>query len=620
MKKAIPRPQRINRIAKKLTKRYEKLRFSDDRAAFKPLKRKETKHRLRPMIAYDLETTSFKAGTPEPLYITAYGENFRVSLSINGLDDLEQILTRDFLTDENVRARFVAWNGNNYDVYFIALALLKCKDYVIRPYLTRSKALRGIKVSVKNSKYEYWEFLDGIAMTGLVGTKLKFFLKTFAPEYQKLDAPDFERETFDIKNKKHIEYADRDSEGLYYGMKRAQDIVIDNIGIPLQPTIGNLGIKAFMRNMPLEIQVWTPPLRVLNLIRDYVMRGGYCHNMRRYHGAIWKYDLNQAYAAAMREADLPCGSCVHTGDVEDTERVGIYQINARNRKNIVPFYYRTPDKFGEFGTQAINDAWITSIELAQLRAENWDIEILDGYYWTDLFSMKSYVDKLEHIRVNAPDGVNGATGLMIKAIGNNSYGKTVEENFAIELLMALEQPDGFSEYQVETDEMQFIWFKFGVPAAHEYHQPQLGAFITAHVRMVVRRAALLKPEAFLYADTDCVCFSESVALDIDPKKYGKWKVEVENAPYMMIEKKVYASLDGKVKHAKGMNINRLTLDDFTAWHNGNPPTQKQLHRNNIVKVLTGAPMFHDHTKTGQRIAPVPVPVSVSGLDTGNRAA
>jgi hypothetical protein len=228
------------------------------------------------------------------------------------------------------------------------------------------------------------------------------------------------------------------------------------------------------------------------------------------------------------------------------------------------------------------------------------MEIIESYFWDEQFSMKTFVDRLEELRGKSEGGPSGPQGVVVKMIGNNAYGKTVERLDGIELVMALECPEGYNHYQSENDKLQCVWYRFAEPVMREYHQPQLGAFITAHVRMVLRRAILLAPDAWVYADTDCVAFDRAVDLPIDPKKYGLWKIEEAGIPYLVIEKKVYCRRDGKVKHAKGMNVNRLTLDDFEQWHAGKPPKQTQLHRANFVSFVTGAPMFKHHEKFGQR--------------------
>ena len=255
-----------------------------------------------------------------------------------------------------------------------------------------------------------------------------------------------------------------------------------------------------------------------------------------------------------------------------------------------------------FGLSRITDTWLTSLEYEQLKREGWNIKVLDSYFWDDTFTMTAYVNRLEALRRASPGGPNGAQGLMVKAVGNNSYGKTVETLDGIELLLSREQPEGFFEYQAETDELQHIWFKLNRPQPREYHQPQIGSFITAHVRMVVRRGALTQPDAWIYADTDCLVFSQPVELPMDPIKYGLWKLEVNGEPYRFIQKKVYAKIGGGDQHAKGLNVKRLSEADFEAWFNGKAPEQTQLQRNNFIKVMTGAAMFVQRVKVGEVFA------------------
>lgn len=599
------KPARVNKLAKKLAARHKRQHTGPGR----PLTRKTRKSKPRVMIAYDLETTPIKAGTPEPLYLTAYGEDFRVSHALKGLQHLAEILIARFLTPENHNVRFVAWNGNNYDCFFIGAALLHSKDYIIRPYLTRSKALRGVRVTLKTKKGEpkqSWEFLDGISMiSGGNPMTLEKFLKTFAPDHLKLKSPDWEKETFNPSNPEHVAYAERDSEGLYHGLMRAQSIVQEHFGQGLQPTIGNLGIRIFQAHMPESKAAWAPPYELDRIIRSYLMRGGFCFAARHYAGPVWKYDLNQAYCAAMRDADLPCGRAVATTQLHPYAKCAIYRVTARSTKNRVPFYVRGSDGKSIFALSEILDSWITSSELQQLSAEGWKIKIHAGYFWEDAFRMHDLVGKLESLRMADPDGPSGAQGSMMKAIGNNCYGKTVEELDGLELVMSHERPDeSFFMYQNESDVIQHIWAKFGRPHFREYHQPQIGAFITAHVRMLVRRAILQNPDAWLYSDTDCCFFDRAVnTLPIDPKKYGYWKIEETGAEYRIITKKVYAKFvfdeSGKEgRHAKGMNVRRLKMRDFEDWFNGTPPEQTQTHLQNFLAVMTGAEMFVERVKFG----------------------
>ena len=585
------------------------------------------------MIAYDLETTPIKAGTtPVPLYLTAYGEFWQCSTRIQSLTNLRDILEARFLIEEHTGYRFVAWNGNNFDVYLIALALLESERYTLRPYLTRSKNLRGLKVIEKKKtpnpkskgklRNRSWEFLDGIAMTGLVGTTLKKFLAQFAPEFGKLDGPNFEAgERFNANDPTHVRYAERDSEGLYHAMRNVEHIVFDTFGMRLQPTVGNLGIKIFQANMPMQTTVWKPSLACLDAIRNQVLRGGYCVTARKFEGPVWKYDINQAYAAAMREAKLPAGAAYWMPPLfkdgalrwENPERSRalnpyskVFIVRCRGvLARSVPFYVRNMEGKSVFAERELPETWLTSIEFDQLRSEGARLEIAESYFWDESFTMKGFVDRLETLRMNAAGGPSGPLGTVVKMIGNNAYGKTVERLDGLELVMSMDCPEGFSSYQSEQEETaEFIWYRFAEPVLREYHQPQIGAFITAQVRMVLRRAILLDPGAWLASDTDSCTFSRAVPLDIDPKKYGLWKVEETGADYWIIDKKVYAKKDGTVKHAKGMNVRHMTTEDFRDWFAGKPPTQRQTHRQNFVKFLAqesaNRSMFTERERIGSK--------------------
>lgn len=554
------------------------------------------------MVAYDLETTRIQIGTPRPLFITAYAKDrTHYASPIRDMAHLAQILVNNFLTEELQGTRFVAWNGNRFDAYFIAAALITDRRFVMRPYMTRSKALRGLKIvraeDGDDPNAAGWEFLDGIAMLGLVGVKLEKLLATFAPDHAKLTGViDFEREEFNPRNPEHRRYAIRDSVGLWHAMTRAERIMLDTFEEPLGVTMGGACIKIFSAHIPPDVTVESMIPNARRIVNDFVMRGGYCHCARRFQGPIWKYDLNQAYAAAMREAPLPCGPMLR-GDGTPSVRSPSYivRLNAFHSTNIVPFYYRS-DRGGRvqsyMGLREIHDAWITSIELRQLIAEGWRIECLEHWQWAGHFQMREYVDKLERLRTTCEGGPSGPIGTMIKATGNHSYGKTVEQVEPLSFVLAAEQPpDYLPYYGDEDDPIEHIYYRFDLDRrAKAHHQPQLGAFVTAHVRMVVRRAALVAPDSFLYADTDCVIFERDVtaSLDIDPKRYGAWKIEEQGTDYRIIAKKVYQQVGSdKKRSAKGLNVAKLTDADFARWFEGAPPVQDQVQIQNFLSVMAG---------------------------------
>lgn len=532
---------------------------------------------------------------------------------------LTRILKTQFLTDANVGVKFVAWNGNRFDAYFVAAALVLESGFTLKPYMTKSKSLRGLRViqrldaagnELDPEHAPAWEFLDGIAMLGLAGVNLEKFLLNFAPDHAKLTGViDFEKEEFDPDNPRHREYAMRDSVGLWHGMQRAQEIMLRTFNEPLAVTMGGVCIKIFAANIARDVVIQAPTPEIEEIVRGHVLRGGYCFCARRYAGPVWKYDLNQAYAAAMREAALPCAGAVNIkGIPSPLTKAFIVRISATHQNNPVPFYYRT-DKGGrmrsDFATNEIHDTWITSIEYWQLVSEGWKIKVFEHWAWASHFSMQEYVDKLEVLRGKAEGGPSGPIGTMVKATGNHSYGKTLENIEPIEYIIAAEcPPDALPFYGDGFEPLDFVFYRIDDERKRKpYHQPQLGAFITAHVRMILRRAALLNPAAWLYADTDCIVFDcdMTAQLDIDARRYGAWKIEESGTPYRIIAKKVYAEIDGPHRSAKGMNVRRLSADDFARWFEGDEPVQDQVQINNFLSVLVGAEMYRTQRRRGTAI-------------------
>jgi len=605
------------KLAKLKTKHADKFAFV----------RKERKRISLParIIAYDYETTNIKAGTPRPLWLTAYGTGFEFESRIRDMRHLGLILTTQFLTPENEGVKFVGWNANRFDAYFTAAALILNDEFSIQPYLTKSKALRGMRVSRRVNtdgtladpdNPPTWEFLDGIAMLGLAGTTLEKFLESFAPDYKKLSGViDFESgETFDPGNKLHREYAMRDSVGLYHGMQRAQNIMLAGFNEPLAVTMGGVCIKIFQAHIPHNVVIKPLIPDLTQIMREYVMRGGFCVLHRRYTGPIWKYDINQAYAAAMRDAYLPCGDAMHGFGKPRLDACFIALVRARKPGNTIPFYIRAEINGrirSEFATDTIPETWLTSIEIRQLESEAWSITYLEFWQWSDTFSMRDYVNKLERMRGAAADGPKGAEGTMIKATGNHSYGKTLEDIEPIEYLLALECPDDAHPYfDIGPEPIAHLFYRTVLDRKSKaYHQPHIGSFITAHVRMVLRRVILLRPESWIYADTDCLVFDSDMTaqMDIDAARYGAWKIEETGETWRMIAKKVYAQVlpdDSKVKpihHAKGMHVRKLSPEDFAKWEAGEPPTQNQIQINNFLAVLCGADMYRAQTRRGTAV-------------------
>jgi hypothetical protein len=569
------------------------------------LLRRERKRPARPsrIVAYDLETSPIKAGSPRPLYLTAWAPGFEVAEPIRDFANLHHVLTHQLLTPENSGVRFAAWNGNRFDAYFIAAALVRDDRYRLIPLLTKSRELRGLDVLSQDSEGQRWNFVCGMAMLGIDCT-LSELLQSFAPELPKLPAPDW-GVGFDPSRPEHCAYAMRDSEGLWQALDRAQRIVLGEFGEPLGLTMGGTGIKVFTASIPDRVVIKPPDDEAETVIRQHLNRGGFVFCKGRFEGPVWKYDINQAYSAAMRDCPLPCGSMLYDRfGPEEKDGAYMVRLSAIKRDNTVPFYVKATDSMGRiraaYARTIIRDAWLTSDEHRQLLAEGWEVEEIEHWQWARTFSMRDFVDRLESMRAQAPGGPQGPTGRMVKSIGTNSYGKTAEQPDGIEYCLARECPPGFLPWYEDddADPVEHVFWRPQETPPRPHHQPQIAAFITAWVRMEVRRAALLDPLAWLYADTDCVMFSRdmSASLDIDPNRYGAWKVESEGEMHRIIMPKVYQS--ARKNAARGMNVQALTGEHFEKWFEGQAPNQTQVQLRNFLDVMRGADMYRAINRRG----------------------
>lgn len=534
----------------------------------RPAPRKRAPRRV-PFIAYDLETTLIPQRRGDDLAVLPRAISFASApdsslfVPCDSFASLRDALATAILSAAN-RTRFVAWNGNRFDARLVLLALRGDERFVLRPYMTRSKMIRGLRIETfRDGEKHSVEFLDGMAMLGQSCT-LAEFLQRYAPELPKLSI-DWSREVFDSANPAHIAYARRDVEGLYLALERAFSELRDLTGLEPRATIGAVGIRFLTASLPEAVQVWPDPPCVEDWLERSGMRGGWVCS-RRYHGPLWQYDLNQAYAAALRYDEYPYGGGSYTRAWRDAPGVWLVDLS-RVSPALIPFYVR------DYATQAAHETdgreavrcVLLSCEVRMLREFGWSVEVIEGYAWRGAFSVSGMVDSLEVMRANAPGGPNGPRGAMVKAIGCNMYGKTVERPENIELVYAATRPKGFRPAH-GTDVVPYLWESDSVrDKARPYHRRSFGATITAVVRCMTYRAAMLAPVAFVKADTDSVAFSRPVDLPLSPTRYGDWKVEYEGIDAIVMAKKMYATASGTVR-AKGLPRKQLRYADFEAWY------------------------------------------------------
>lgn len=549
-----------------------------------------------PIVAYDYETGRIpeKPGDAmrvPPKYVTAYGEGVFQSQRLACEQDVLEAFS-DLWVQCADRTRLVAYNGNRFDLRILMGALAR-SAFTVEPFFAKQAGLRGAVIRHKRKSVYV---LDAIAMIG-PSVNLKTFLQQFAPDFQKHDL-DLSTIDFDADNPEHVAYAERDSEGLYHAMIEAERLVKTVTGIGLQCTIGGLGIRAFASRLPKSVISFALDVEAFQVVRKIVMRGGYVY-ARKYRGPLWTYDLNQAYAAAMRDCKMPAGRMCRT-QVEHRNRPGVYQVML-GREVPAPVPYPVRDQSGkliETHGEGVR-TWLTSGEIRCLRKHGWLCVVERGFVWQSSFSMKSFVNGLESRRRAYASGT--AMNTIVKNIGNNAYGKTLQESDNEKYLVSFLRPRGaFPVFDGSGEHITGLWFKPQTrDARRRYQRPQIGAFVTAHVRCVIYDAIMQDPDHFVKCDTDSVSFTRAQTFPISPWRYGDFKCENDGRRDIVIGKKVYWS-EGKGATCKGLRVKQLTRRDYERWFaDGTPPVQTQVQLLSWKKSL--APLWRVQERSGTKV-------------------
>jgi hypothetical protein len=472
---------------------------------------------------------------------------------------------------------------------------------VVEPFTSKVSGLRGAVVRLGRKRCS---LLDPIAMLGL-SCNLKTFISVFAPDYPKGDL-DFETTAFDPTNSRHVAYALRDSEALYHAMLVARTTLGDLSRQPLRATVGAVAIRTLACNLPGGVRVPVLPPNVYDITRRIVMRGGYVF-ARRYRGKLWTYDLNQAYAHALRSCALPAGRARPQRTYTNATPGIWHGVLSRAEPSLVPYMvracappYKIQETFG--GVPCVT--WLTTDEVECLRRHGWAFEVRSGYAFADSFNCETFVTDLETHRRNYPK--DHPVNVLCKAIGCNAYGKTLQEQVTMKVVVSAKRPKGgFPMVEADADGNP-IWGLWYVPETRDtrrnYERPQIGAFVTAFVRTIVFDAIMRDPSHFVKADTDSVSFTRAQRLPISPWRYGAWKVEARGAFHIVIGKKVYWCADKTT--AKGLRVRELDRAAFERWHAGQEPVQSQTQLQSFKKG-TLAPSWEVRTRRGTRIDTTP---------------
>lgn len=511
---------------------------------YRPLSRGVIRQRSQgPIVAYQILTGPQLPDRELELHaIEICDDRFHDRLELReGYESLEPALRRIW-GELAPGSRMIAHGGNKLELRIILAGLADRKGWAIRVFVNNQTELRA--AAITRNKKTIW-FLDSKAILGLESDRDRF--------------------TTDFAGR-----AKKDLRGYYRALISAERSVLAIAGSPMQPTIGSLAIRAFVRGMPPGVFISALPDSLYDIVRNVVVRGGWVAH-RRYRGPLYSYDIVSAYAAAMRDCALPWGKGAIVR-CEQKKLPGIYLCRLRRSEApALPFPIRTiePPHKMQHATGKGEQTWLTTIEIRALRALGWEIEIEHGFCWPKTFRMERWVHQLEIARRRR----SGGRAIVVKQIGNNAYGKMLQGTQEYTYCLAQHQPkDALPVCDEEGEIYPGIWMVRETRDTRRcYMRPQIAAFVTAHVRCRLYRIASEYADYFIRADTDSLSFSRPIPLPIAPR-YGFWQLEIADQDGIVVANKVYYTR--RKKAAAGYrNLDSLTKKEYEKWLETNtPPT------------------------------------------------
>lgn len=264
--------------------------------------------------------------------------------------------------------------------------------------------------------------------------------------------------------------------------------------------------------------------------------------------AVWEYDINSAYPAAMRELpSLVGGRWEHSHSDPNVQAFALYRVRWNlpgmrptqigvpapgSNEVAMPFAWRNPQ--GAIFYPANGENWVWSPEVNAVRKDPMvDMQILEAWV---------YHPPKEHGKVIRPFGFIQDTydhRLALKAAGDGGQ-------YAIKL--GLNSMYGKLAQQSGAREQDGEW---SIPG---YHELLWAGYVTSWCRAKVRAAALQKPHAVVAFATDALFMSEPLDLPLS-KKLGEWEL-TEFQEFCNIQAGFYFGVSGGVEIVKTRGVER----------------------------------------------------------------
>jgi hypothetical protein len=313
-------------------------------------------------------------------------------------------------------------------------------------------------------------------------------------------------------------------------------------------------------------------------------------------GPVYSYDINSSYPQSWCDGPLPVGPW-RAVTVESRRAPGVYLCDVKQARSTLPVV--APLHRWQYD----GEAWCTSEELAELRAQGGVAKVRRGYVSEETapFGQK-FVAAMYEAKLRgdpwAKVCINSAHGKLGQGVLQATHFRTLDGRWVVDRELVLPN-----------------W----------YQRPLISAFVLSRARLRLFRAMhALREDGWrvFYCDTDCVhtdCPPERFPLPVSDTALGAWKLEATATRSVYVAPKVYAlDCPGEVKlRAKGMPKG-VTIQHLLSAANGEAVNMKATQGlvgflsqkewgakaatlKRTLKVQTGGKKHHEEGKAGSLI-------------------
>lgn len=483
---------------------------------------------------------------------------------------------------------FFAHFAGGYDNLFL---LEELKRFSIRVKNIKGRLVQ-ISVYYKNSKRKLFELRDsfpllpsalaslqkdfGVPM-GISSEKWAYYKKRRNKIHK------FTREELE-------EYVEVDTIVLYKVLREAEGIfgAIDKMTIASEA-------KAKMAQMSDLKQMWLPSRMDKYLRKSY--SGGRVEVFKRHGKNLKYYDFNSMYPTVMHREEYPAGLAVYSSYIKPN-KFGIYTVRVKAPKLQIPFLHAYDENGKLLFPVGTWEATYTSIELEKAKKLGYEIEVIEGYYFTK--KCRPFVDYVEHfhaLKNKASHEGKGALKYVAKLYLNSPYGKLGQRRH-FSKVVAIE---GSLREMARKHKITEVMEDLNLCVIDDisrcpYTTVHIASFITAYSRIMLYEAMEMVQERggqVYYCDTD------SIVCDVElptGEELGDLELENEISEGFFLFPKFYAFRrpnGDEVSRSKGFSC-KFPLEKFRIAYKHDSFTMFKGKKEGIIGLLEGQRRHKHH--------------------------